>query len=276
MLLAFLIAATAIFAIPFDPDSLDEVRGQKRYSYIYDHGAYSELDSLNLATHYTQTGRAGEIFAFENSAGGDTIFTILTTEGETLNVGKVDTVYGEGSESPRAWRMIMTGVMQDSVPKVRTIVEEWTCDFGMQWDADTSYHDLGDESFHNVYYEGGSELDVRWTAWVTSGILTWSAIELSIEEIKNHSLPADNKILPYPNPFNSAVSISAPEGAEIEVFDVNGRRVGAWRRHARTGLPPSNPYETVWQPSPALGSGVYLVRATVGEQSTSKRIVYLK
>ena len=223
-LLAFLIAATAIFAIPFDPDSLDEVRGQKRYSYIYDHGAYSELDSLNLATHYTQTGRAGEIFAFENSAGGDTIFTILTTEGETLNVGKVDTVYGEGTWDDTAWRMIMTGVMQDSVPKVRTIVEEWTCDFGMQWDADTSYHDLGDGHLHNIYYEGpgGS----TWDAWLVPGILTWSSIELSIEEIKNHPLPAYNKILPYPNPANSQVSVpihNAKPGSELWVMDITGK-----------------------------------------------------
>ncbi|MGC9315371.1 MAG: hypothetical protein ACP5G4_07060, partial [bacterium] len=92
-----------------------------------------------------------------------------------------------------------------------------------------------------------------------------------------------------------AVSITAPAGAEIEVFDVNGRRVGR--------IPPApliqggvEQSETeglyVWRPAPSLPSGVYLVRARLGSLSLSggpraesrgaettvatKRIVYLK
>jgi len=90
-----------------------------------------------------------------------------------------------------------------------------------------------------------------------------------------------------PNPFNSAVTISFDCGSEsakrlstIEIFDVNGRMVENISVGAGC-IPPAgrihaSPTETIWQPDAALGSGVYLVRAKIGEQSTSKRIVYLK
>jgi len=76
--------------------------------------------------------------------------------------------------------------------------------------------------------------------------------------------PKDFMISAYPNPFNSAVSISAPEVAEIEVFDINGRPVAEF------------PGACQWQPTASVGSGVYLVRATIGDESVTKRIVYLK
>ena len=81
-----------------------------------------------------------------------------------------------------------------------------------------------------------------------------------------------------PNPFNSSVSISATEWAEIEIFDINGRIVGnipvgdAYMRPAG-GIYPA---PTIWQPDESLGSGVYLVRATIGDESITKRVVYLK
>jgi hypothetical protein len=68
-----------------------------------------------------------------------------------------------------------------------------------------------------------------------------------------------------PNPFNSSVSISAPEGAKVEIFDIEGKKVGE--------LPGG---ETIWKPEPSMGSGIYLIRATVGEQEVTKRVVYLK
>ncbi|MGC9314255.1 MAG: T9SS type A sorting domain-containing protein [bacterium] len=101
----------------------------------------------------------------------------------------------------------------------------------------------------------------------------------------------------HPNPFNSAVTITAPAGAEVEVFDVNGRRVADTRTNrslsgAETTSPRnslrlrsgSDNREFIWRPAPSLGSGVYLVRASVDdrgdldptEKTATKRIVYLK
>jgi len=105
-----------------------------------------------------------------------------------------------------------------------------------------------------------------------------------IEENSPSAKPEAFAISAHPNPFNSAVTITAPAGAEIEVFDINGRRVepvtelvempgGADLPSTSSG---SGSCTVVWQPHASLGSGVYLVRATVGEQSTSKRVVYLK
>jgi len=105
----------------------------------------------------------------------------------------------------------------------------------------------------------------------------------------------------YPNPFNAAVTIAFdchsreggnPEGVSVEILDMNGRRIAliARRADARRGnllddneiaaLPEVARNDAmgkcVWQPAPSLGSGVYLVRATIEDESISKRIVYLK
>ncbi len=92
-----------------------------------------------------------------------------------------------------------------------------------------------------------------------------------------HGMLEDNKtpdryaLTVEPNPFNSACHISAPENAKVEIFDIEGRKVGE--------LPGG---EQIWKPEPSVGSGIYLVRATVGPSTGSgtetitKRVVYLK
>jgi len=109
-----------------------------------------------------------------------------------------------------------------------------------------------------------------------------------IEEKPLSAKPEAFALSAYPNPFNSAVSITAPEGAEIEIFDVNGRMVekgtlrpsGTSLDKGGNGHAPLNKGgqggSYVWQPSENIGSGVYLVRAIRGEQEVTKRIVYLK
>jgi len=82
--------------------------------------------------------------------------------------------------------------------------------------------------------------------------------------------PSKLDIIAYPNPFNSAVTISAPKGAEIEVFDIKGRIVYEMPVGAYRDTP------AIWTPDKSLGSGVYLVHAKIGNESVTKRIVYLK
>ncbi len=103
--------------------------------------------------------------------------------------------------------------------------------------------------------------------------------------------PQSVGISAYPNPFNSAVRITV--GAihelplQIEIFDVNGKRVQGFEgSRVQGGTPgadnraPIN--EFVWTPDETVGSGIYLVRARFdrlsdqGDDSVTKRIVYLK
>ena len=109
--------------------------------------------------------------------------------------------------------------------------------------------------------------------------------------IEETARPHDFTLSAYPNPFNSAVTISVGEGlrpSRVEIFDINGRMV-------EEIIPPSPPFTRgeeegksplseggvlgglVWQPDEATTSGIYLVRAKIGDgQTATKRIVYLK
>ncbi len=106
-------------------------------------------------------------------------------------------------------------------------------------------------------------------------------------DVKHENLPREFKFLNYPNPFNSSCRLCFTDSSGlinqttmVEIFDLKGRLVdklsiGATRRVAQ-GLPPANPYEVIWTPDASLGSGVYLVRAIVGDKDITKRVVYLK
>ena len=105
-------------------------------------------------------------------------------------------------------------------------------------------------------------------------------------EISESRLPANIELTVFPNPFNSAVSISAPDNAIVEIFDLNGRIIAdlsannpVGSRQASTagdaGVALTNS-EYIWTPDKSVGSGVYLVRAKIGDKNIAKRIVYLK
>jgi len=73
----------------------------------------------------------------------------------------------------------------------------------------------------------------------------------------------------YPNPFNGNCRLQIDDCGlginAIEIFDINGRNI------AKLGGG-----DQIWKPEATVGSGVYLVRAKIGEESFSKRIVYLR
>ncbi|MBN2541391.1 T9SS type A sorting domain-containing protein [bacterium] len=70
----------------------------------------------------------------------------------------------------------------------------------------------------------------------------------------------------YPNPFNSAVHIFTPPKANLEIFDINGKRVAK--------IPGGN---QIWEPNTSTGSGVYFVRTNVGDKwSETTKVIYLK
>jgi hypothetical protein len=112
---------------------------------------------------------------------------------------------------------------------------------------------------------------------------------VAVEE-KSAFVPDAMTISANPNPFNSSVRITLDGlGAhcntplQIEIYDVNGRMVeggtvGAYCIRpfdGSTRLTPTT-QEYIWTPHESLPSGVYLVRATMGVESMTKRIVYLR
>jgi len=136
---------------------------------------------------------------------------------------------------------------------------------------------------------------------------SWGARRLpsSIRENSPSAKPEALSLSTYPNPFNSAITISisvipgltrpygSSENPEIEIFDIAGRLVaeipannpvGEGLRPSRssqnqkTGGSETAPLqnEVVWTPDESLASGVYLVRARIGTESIAKRLVYLK
>jgi len=124
----------------------------------------------------------------------------------------------------------------------------------------------------------------RWDMGVYEGPFT------SISESPPSAKPEAFEISACPNPFNSAVTIAAPAGAEIEIFDVNGRLISVIARPEAAAIssnqgdcfvgqsPPRNDgvSEFIWHPDASLCSGVYLVRVWARDESVTKRIVYLK
>jgi len=108
-------------------------------------------------------------------------------------------------------------------------------------------------------FESDDVIDV-----VIDTVVEWMPFDTTgIEE--HGSLPQELELYAYPNPFNSAVSIISPANATVEIFDLNGRSVAQ--------LPGG---DQIWKPEASVGSGVYLVRAKVGDKEVTKRVVYLK
>ena len=73
-----------------------------------------------------------------------------------------------------------------------------------------------------------------------------------------------------PNPFNPSVAVSAPAGAEIEIYDLLGNRL--WSKT----IPRSGQAEMVWTPDETIASGIYLVKATYERECATRKLVYLK
>lgn len=100
--------------------------------------------------------------------------------------------------------------------------------------------------------------------------ITFDSLAVAVEDIEKFQI-AGFSIWSLPNPFNSALSISTPDMASVEIFDIMGKSIATLKGG-----------EQVWRPDNSVGSGVYLVRASVGPstgsgtKSITKRVVYLK
>ncbi|MCD6501453.1 T9SS type A sorting domain-containing protein, partial [bacterium] len=104
-------------------------------------------------------------------------------------------------------------------------------------------------------------------------------------DIREADLPQDFHVDVHPNPFNSAIAISLSGGVGasdarsgqvgIEIYDISGHLV-ADLPVTNCGEPQFVPTPQIWRPEKSLGSGVYLLRAKIGDKEITKRIVYLR
>jgi hypothetical protein len=82
------------------------------------------------------------------------------------------------------------------------------------------------------------------------------------------NIPRNISVDVTPNPFNSACNIIVPEHATVEIIDLQGRMIWSCSNIISKSV--------VWHPNKSVESGVYFIRATVGNQTVSKRILYIK
>ena len=90
---------------------------------------------------------------------------------------------------------------------------------------------------------------------------------LAATAVPEDGRPEDMAISISPNPFNSACRISAPEGAEVDIFDFAGRFVAS--------LPAGG---GVWRPGESIGTGIYFARISGGADPgvQIRKLTYLK
>jgi len=93
--------------------------------------------------------------------------------------------------------------------------------------------------------------------------------------------PQTYGIFAYPNPFNSSCFIKVPAGAKIEIYDLKGnitKKFGAALANeiiVREQIYDSNQLY-IWTPDRSVSSGIYLIRAMVGNRIMTKRIIFIK
>ena len=120
------------------------------------------------------------------------------------------------------------------------------------------------------------------------------AMGIRVDSLGNHVasgiresdlIPDAITISAYPNPFNSAITISLSGGVGasdarsgqvgIEIYDISGRLV-ADLPVTNCGEPQFVPTPQIWRPDKSISSGIYLIRARAGNNKITKPIVYLK
>ncbi len=89
-------------------------------------------------------------------------------------------------------------------------------------------------------------------------------IEVISDIIKSKNTLNDFKLIAYPNPFNSSISIETTTPTQIEIFNISGKIV--FKSDEKT-------INSIWEPD-GLPGGVYLIKAQ--KNKAIKKIIYLK
>jgi len=117
----------------------------------------------------------------------------------------------------------------------------------------------------DIYTDSYGRMRIRGKRAAITGVVSESPGEPFVNVGETPVRPQKFDIDVRPNPFNSAVSIEAPDHAIIEINDITGRCIARLSGG-----------KCVWRPEASAGSGVYLVRVKTGDTKISKRVIYLK
>ncbi|MFP4458144.1 MAG: N-acetylmuramoyl-L-alanine amidase [Candidatus Zixiibacteriota bacterium] len=138
-----------------------------------------------------------------------------------------------------------------------------------QRDVGSSWHDLGDFAF-NVGTGGYVEIsDESYSGDGCSVVIADAVMWILLETLGTSESPRPEMldIRLFPNPFNSAVNIQAPEGALVEIYDMQGKRLISMISEGNI---------LIWQPDEDIPSGTYLVRSTTDFGHIMRKIDYIK
>ncbi len=81
------------------------------------------------------------------------------------------------------------------------------------------------------------------------------------EQQRSFSKPEILSVSAYPNPFNSTLAITAPTDAIITIEDIHGRQVADLGK------------ERIWNAGDDVPSGIYILRAMIGEAEITEQVV---
>lgn len=89
------------------------------------------------------------------------------------------------------------------------------------------------------------------------------------------AVPTRFELNATPNPFSTTCRFGTGSPGirldDVKIYDVAGNLI--WRGER---VQPGTVESMVWRPAPAVGNGLYIVRATVGKKTDVKKIIYLR
>ena len=153
---------------------------------------------------------------------------------------------------------------------------------GSDWDEAYSIHQTTDYGYIMAGFSNSNDGDISenhgdYDFWVVK-----FSPDDGISEGNEDLQPLVHTIGVFPNPFNTSCVITAPENAEIEIYDLRGNVVTLCSCQGRSIVPldkgdRGDEGVYIWQPDEEISSGIYIIRATIKDNFTeTRRIIYLK
>jgi len=148
--------------------------------------------------------------------------------------------------------------------------------------SDNTWKDYNPVLFEGLSYSNSFDLLNVWQSDINDhSVLFISYIEIIISDINHHHFTKTQEILlrVNPNPFSEELTIhyQLPENgpALLEIYNLSGYRILQWH------LPDNNNSEQFisWNPeheNANLTEGIYLVKLSQKEQSTTRKVIYSK
>jgi len=145
------------------------------------------------------------------------------------------------------------------------------CLGGSRGDVAYSIQQTSDGGFIVAGYAYSNDGDVSGN----HGCCDYWVVKLSpVGVSENVIVPEKFKLSVFPNPFNSSCMITAPSGAKLEIYDLQGRLIS---KGIQSFSESQGKRTLIWQPDKTIRSGVYIVKATMEDgRKRIKRMVLVK